>query len=584
MPGSNVVGGTATTLVDLLGFRAAEAPERRTFTFQPDDAESAVSWTDAELERRARAIGATLQAAGAAGERVLLLDVPGLDFIASLFGCLYAGAIAVPAYPPDPTRPERTRATLLRVVADAAPRYALGPAWIQSQIEALGQAQDSGMRWLSPGDVPDEAALDWRSPELTAGSAAVLQYTSGSTGDPKGVLFSHGNLLHNSSLINGSFQSRPETRGVIWLPPYHDMGLIGGIIQPVYYGGPVLLMSPLAFLQRPVRWLEAISRTRATHSGGPNFAYELCVRKVSEEQRRSLDLRSWQLAFCGSEPIRVDTMERFARTFAPCGFRWNAFFACYGLAEATLIVTGGSPAAQPVVCHVDGDALERHEVVPRDSESPGSRALVGCGHSLPGQQVIIVDPETGRRCPEGRVGEIWVAGGSVAQGYWQRDDETEATFRARLADTDEGPFLRTGDLGFLRGQELFVTGRLKDVIIVRGRNHYPQDIERTVETCDPAFRPGCGAAFAVPGGATERLVVVQEVDPGRTPDPRGWPRDVIRELADQHSLRAHAIVLVQRGTIPKTTSGKVRRRACRDLYLADCLDVVARWPPPTASA
>ena len=390
-------------------------------------------------------------------------------------------------------------------------------------------------------------------------------------------MVSHGNLWHNLDAIYNCFAHRKDSRGVIWLPPYHDMGLIGGVLQPLYGGFEVTLMSSVDFLQKPWRWLQAISRYRATTSGGPNFAYELCARKITESQLAQLDLSSWEVAFTGAEPVRAATIEEFSNTFAPCGFRREAFYPCYGMAEATLIVSGGASIKPPVIRAVAANALEQNRVV--CSESENQRILVGCGQSLPDQQVIIVDPDSCTQCPPERVGEIWIAGSSVAQGYWQRPQETEQTFGAYLADSGNGPFLRTGDLGFINDGELYVTGRIKDAIIIRGQNHYPTDIERTVENSHPALRPGCGAAFGIELKGRERLVVVQEVE--RSYLRRLAATEVIGQLrqavAAQHGLQVYAIVLVKTGSIPKTSSGKIRRYACRSGFKEGSLKVVFDW-------
>ncbi len=535
--------------------------------------------TYAELDRQARTIAAQLQRLGAAGERVLLLYPPGLTYIAAFFGCLYAGAVAVPAYPPNPARLERTLPRLQAIVGDARPLVALSTAAICMMVEALS-AQVAGfgaMRWLATDTLAETLAEDWQEPSVGPETLAFLQYTSGSTAEPKGVMLTHGNLLHNLELIHGAFEHSAESCGVIWLPPYHDMGLIGGILQPLYGGFPVTLMSPVAFLQRPLGWLEAISRTRATTSGGPNFAYDLCVRKITPEQRAQLDLSSWRVAFNGAEPIQAATMERFTAAFSACGFRPEAFFPCYGLAEATLIVSGGTVAAPPAVRAFQGPALEHHQAVEAPPEQPQARRLVGCGQPGAGQQLVIAQPETGVVCPPGQVGEIWVAGPSVAQGYWGRPGETAQGFQAFLADSGAGPFLRTGDLGFVQGGELFVTGRLKDLIIIRGRNAYPQDIELTVERCHPALRLGCGAAFAVEVDGEERLVIVQELEHRHQhPDVEQVAAAVRQVVAEQHEIHVYAVALLKTGGIPKTSSGKIQRHACRAGFLSGTLELVGR--------
>ncbi len=432
----------------------------------------------------------------------------------------------------------------------------------------------------------DEAgdADAWRAPKTDADDLVFLQYTSGSTQTPKGVMVSHGNLLHNSEVMRRLFRHGPDSCGVIWLPPFHDMGLIGGLLQPLYAGFPVVLMTPGAFIQRPRRWLEAVSRYRATTSGGPNFAFELCVERVTAGTKPAagLDLGSWRVAVTGSEPIRAETLERFSRAFAPAGFRREAFFPSYGLAEATLLVS------RRLLRRGDAGSVGRFSArrfgagTPpgcprRRPTTPGGKDLVSCGAVAPDEEVVIADPETRRRCGAGEVGEIWVRGPSVAHGYWNRPEETAAAFHARL-DDGGGPFLRTGDLGFLRGGELFVAGRIRDLIIIRGANVYPQDVERTVGACHPSLRPDGAAAFAVEADGEERLVVVQEVE-ALAPDDAAEVLAAVRHaVADAHQLQAYAVVLVRAGRIPRTTSGKIQRTACRTEFQEDGLaGVLASW-------
>jgi acyl-CoA synthetase (AMP-forming)/AMP-acid ligase II/acyl carrier protein len=351
------------------------------------------------------------------------------------------------------------------------------------------------------------------------------------------------------------------------------------VIQPVYCGGSCTLLPPAAFLQRPALWLETISQERATVAGGPDFAFDLCARKVRAEDRKGLDLSSWEVAFVGAEPIRAQTLERFSRAFAPCGFRPEAFLPCYGLAEATLMVSGGPRRGAPTVISVRADALARHRVEDASSSDSASRRLVGCGENLPGQRIVIVDPETRAPCTDGEVGEIWVQGPSVACGYYDLPKETTDAFAAYLAGTQEGPFLRTGDLGFLRGSQLFVTGRLKDLIIIRGRNFYPQDIERTVERAYDGLRVGYGAAFSVDGeDHPEQLAIVQEIEPRhRNLDTHRALQAIRHAVAEGHELEVYAIALVRAGALPKTSSGKTRRAECREQYLSGQMEVLAEW-------
>ena len=562
------------TLVDMLRYRALHQPEKIAFTFLADGETTSDRLTYNQLDSLARAIATQLQSLDATGERALLLYPPGLEFIAAFFGCLYAGVIAVPAYPP---RPNQKLSRLQVILEDAQAAFALTTTALLATIQRRFDQEPTPtpIKWLTTDTIDLELASDWQLPTCNSHTLAFLQYTSGSTGIPKGVMITHGNLLYNSALINRCFGDTPNSQGVSWLPPYHDMGLIGGVLQPLYVGASMILMAPLHFLQKPWRWLKAISQYKATTSGGPNFAYDLCARKITPQQRDSLDLSSWEFAFTGAEPVRAETLERFAKTFAPCGFRWEAFYPCYGMAETTLFISGGVKTAAPVIYQVQGTALEQNRVVPAAGEED-TRTLVGCGQTWLEEKIAIAEPESFTYCPPGQVGEIWVSGPSVAQGYWNRPEETQKTFQAYIADTAEGPFLRTGDLGFIQDGELFVTGRLKDLIIIRGANYYPQDLELTVEQSHPALRPGCGAAFAVEVNGEEKLIIVQEIE-------RSYLRNLnvdevvgnIRQaLTAQHGIMVYKVILVKTGSIPKTSSGKIQRHACKSKFLDGTLEVV----------
>ena len=561
------------SLVDLLRRRACEEPERRAYTFLASGEADTSSLSHEELDRQARAVGALVQESGGGGERALLLYPPGLGFVASFFGALYGGAVAVPAYPP---RVGRGQPRLRAIARDAAPRLVLTTTALATRAEALVEEipELRSAVWLATDALPAGLETAWRDPGAGPETLAFLQYTSGSTADPKGVMVSHGNLLHNQEMIRRAFSQSRDSVIVGWLPLYHDMGLIGNVMQPLYVGGRCILISPMAFLQRPLRWLEAVSRYRATTSGGPNFAYELCARKIGAREAADLDLSSWTVAYNGAEPVRAETLERFAAAFAPYGFDRRAFYPCYGLAEATLFVSGGEPGRPAVVETVEAPALEKGEAVPAAGTGGPRRELVGCGQAWMGQEIRIADPETGAMREPGQVGEIWVAGPSVAQGYWNRPAETASTFVA-WPDGD-GRFLRTGDLGFLRGSELFVTGRLKDLIILRGRNLYPQDVELSAERSHPALRSGCGAAFSVELGGEERLVVVLEVERGREDAVAEIAGAVRQAVAEEHDAQVHEIVLLPPGKILKTSSGKIQRRACRAQYLAGELPAAGR--------
>jgi amino acid adenylation domain-containing protein len=565
-----------STLVDLLRRRALLEPQRPAYTYLADGESAATELTYGELDQKAQAIGALLQQLGAKGERALLLYPSGMEFVAAFFGCSYGGMIAVPAYPPDPARLGRTLPRFQAIAKNAEPLVALTTTSLLPLWEEL-VSQNPGLkriRWLATDSLADERTGGWTYPDINSDSIAFLQYTSGSTSEPKGVMVSHGNLLHNEQMIKAAFRHTEESTFVGWLPLYHDMGLIGNLIQPLYIGARSILMSPMAFLQQPVRWLQAISHYQAATSGGPNFAYDLCVRKIADQQKAGLDLSSWRVAFNGAEPVRSATLNAFAKAFASCGFRREAFSPCYGLAEATLIVSGGTDKSASVVFTIDRESLEENRVLAMPPDEHGGCALVSCGKSLPGEQIIVVDPESLARCSPHHVGEIWVASPSVAPGYWNNPEETEKTFGAYLSDDGSGPFLRTGDLGFLKDNELFVTGRLKDLIIIRGRNHYPQDIELTVERSHAALRPGCGAAFSIDADGEERLVLVQEID--REQQNIEDIIDQIRQaVAERHELQPHAIVLIKAGSIPKTSSGKIQRHRGRLMFLKGSLDVLA---------
>ncbi len=550
------------------------------FTYLLDGENEQVHLTNRELDRRARAIGSWLQSLGLSGERALLLYPAGLDFICAFFGCLYAGVVAVPVYPP---RRNRSLQRIQAVADDARAKVALTTDDVLARVEPLIDETPhlKSLPWLATTRVPEAMEDRWGAPDVGGDTIAFLQYTSGSTGTPKGVVLSHANLLHNSALIAYAFEHTRSGLGVFWLPSYHDMGLIGGILQPLYVGRPNILMSPMAFLQKPFRWLSAVSRFGGTTSGGPNFAYDLCVRKITPQEREQLDLSTWRVAFNGAEPVREDTLERFAETFGPCGFRREAFYPCFGLAEATLIVSGGQALQAPSVRRFAAASLACGQVeqVPADNplDEPGSRTLVGCGHALPDERIAIVDPDAMTRCGPGQVGEIWASGPSIAQGYWRRPEASEATFRAYIQDTGEGPFLRTGDLGFLHEGELFVTGRIKDLIILRGVNIYPQDIERTVQQCDPRLRSDSGAAFTVEVDGQERLVVVQEFERRGEVDMCRLFESIRLAISVEHEIPVAWMVLVKAGTIPKTSSGKIQRRGCREALLSDSLAIVDQW-------
>lgn len=570
------------TLVNLLHDRAQHQPDAYAYTFLADGETQEHHITYAELDRHARSLAVQLQERHQTNQRVLLLYPYGLHYIIAFFGCLYAGAIAVPTYPP---RNNRSLERLVAIVKDAEATMVLTTAQVMENFADRGDQQPDNalselahVTWLTTDTIDTNLAPQWTYPDIGSSSLAFLQYTSGSTSQPRGVMVSHGNLLHNAQTFKLALDQPDDAVMVSWLPLFHDMGLIGKVIQSLYAGYRCVMLSPVAFLQKPMRWLTAISRYGATISGAPNFAYELCTRRATPEQVAALDLSRWCVAFNGAEPVRADTLQRFAETFAPCGFRPEAALPCYGLAEATLFVTGGVKTAIPVFLPVQVAPLTGGYVVVADSaESEGTTLAVGCGRTWLDTEVTIVDPETCMPCPPDRIGEIWVSGPSVAGGYWNRPQQSEQEFRARLAtDANAGPFLRTGDLGFVYDGELFITGRIKDLVIIRGRNHYPQDIELTAQQSHPALRPDGGAAFTIDHEGVEHLVIAHEVERSAMAN---LPVDEIatamrQAVAEHHGIQLYGVVLLRTNGLPKTSSGKVQRHACRQGFLDGTLNML----------
>ncbi|MDZ7969156.1 MAG: amino acid adenylation domain-containing protein [Nostoc sp. DedSLP03] len=575
------------TIVDILRDRSFKMQHTQAFTFLEDGETEELTLTYHELDRRSRAVAAQLQALGLSGERAILLYPPGLDYLIAFFGCLYAGVVAVPAYPP---RNQRKTPRIQAISIDAQASIALTTTAMLPTLESIltPATKQGNFHWLTTDNIAQGIEDSWQEPTINADTLAFLQYTSGSTGTPKGVMLSHGNLLHNAAVTYQMMEHSPSSKFVSWLPVYHDMGLIGGILQPLYGGFSCILMSPTSFLQRPYRWLQAISRYKGTTSGGPNFAYELCVQRITKEQKETLDLSSWSVAFNGAEPVRQDTLEQFATTFAECGFRSEAFYPCYGMAEATLIVSGGVKTALAQITTVEKSALSQNQIVEATAQSQDIQSFVSCGESIPQQQILIVNPETLIPCSSAEVGEIWVSGPSVGQGYWNRKEETEQTFHAYLKDTilqqsthqnskagrGSDHFLRTGDLGFLHNGEVFITGRAKDLIIIRGRNLYPQDIELTAESSHPSLRYGGNAAFTIEVNNEEKLVVVQELEFRAKPNLEEVISAIRQAVTEEHEVQVYAVVLIKPGSIPKTSSGKIQRRTTRTQFHNGELNVV----------
>ncbi len=570
----NKAASGAQTLIDILRWRATNQSDKLAYTFLKDGEEIAEQLTYAELDTKARAIAAHLLAQKGTGERALLLYQAGLEYIAAFFGCLYAGVIAVPAYPP---RKNRSMERITGIVSDARAKFTLTTRQIGNDIERrFSEIPDlANLDIIATDELPLDAAAVWAEPDVNSDSLAFLQYTSGSTGSPKGVMVSHGNLLHNEEQIADAFGTDGNATVVGWLPLYHDMGLIGNVLNPMYLGYPCYLMAPVAFLQKPVRWLQAISKYGATISGGPNFAYDLCARKITDDQMAGLDLSTWNLAYNGAEPVHPETLERFAARFGHTGFSMEDFNPCYGLAEGTLFVASNKKNSAIRVKKVKAASLEQN-VVEAAAEGEEVRSLVSCGVPWENQTIKIVDPEALTLCDDGNVGEIWVSGKSVAKGYWGREAVSARTFNASIKNANGQTFLRTGDLGFVSDGQLYVTGRLKDLIIIRGRNHYPQDIEYTVESSHEALEQGACAAFSFDVDGVERLGIAIEV---RRVHLKGLDADAVvkairKAVSEKHELQVHAVVLLRPKSIPKTSSGKIQRHACKVGYLTDTLKAV----------
>ena len=544
----------AGSIVEVLRHRAHHQGEQLAYAFLRDGEALEEPMTYGLLDRRARTLAAMLLERARPGEPVLIVLQPGLGYIAALFACFYARLVAVPSFPP---RARRLAGTLSAICRDCHPAVMLTDASSDPGVAAQF-ATDPTLaqvpRLVVGADTwTSEIAVDGASPDPA--DLALLQYTSGSTGNPKGVMVSHGSLIDNLEAAVRRFGIGASSRGVTWLPPYHDMGLVAGTLQPVYSACVTTVLSPMHAMQRPIRWLKAIQRTGATISGGPPFGYDHCVATIDEPVRHELDLTSWDCAFVGAEPVRFDVLERFAGAFGPCGFQRRSFVPCYGLAEATLMVTGRAKGGGAL-----RDSTSGHEELGRTT----------CGHVIDGHGVLTVDPEHRIPCADGKEGEIWIEGPSVAIGYWNRPAETAAAFGAHLAD-GRGPYLRTGDLGVMIDGELTVTGRVKDLVIVAGRKLHAEDIEATIhEMADDRLRHGSNAVFAAEIGGKERIIVAVELNraPGRMSGDLAPIRAAIgAAVARTHDVTVHDVAFLAPGEIPRTSSGKVRRHLCRAQYL-----------------
>lgn len=558
------------SMIDCLERHGERHPEKAAYIFLSEKLLPERVLTFAQLRIEARQFACRLMRATQTGDRALLILPAGLDFIIAFFGCLYAGVVAVPLCPPNKRRSQRT---LQGIIDDCSPRWvvthkALGNSFRdQYQPEALG--------WIEMDDLESDPLPVGGPvyPVLNDQSLAFIQYTSGSTSSPKGVMVTHANIIANQAMIRDAF-GHDETSSVVgWVPHYHDQGLIGNILQPMFVGATSILMSPVTFMRWPLRWLQAISLYQAHSSGGPNFAFDACMTALEREPHVELDLSAWKIAFNGAEPVRDDTLNRFQAAFARFGLRREAIYPCYGLAECTLQATGGVKGNAPVRLSVDAQALRDGKILPSDAGS--CQTLVSSGHALPGSRISIVKPLTGKACTPLEVGEIWIAGPHIAKGYWNQPALTSDIFANSLSDDIQQSYLRTGDLGFVHQGELYVTGRIKDTIIIRGKNYYPHDIEHSVFTAHDSLEHSACAVFSLMG-AEEKLIVVQEVR-------RSWRKkialdDVVSKIRQavvlNNEVTPHDIVLLMPGKLLKTSSGKVMRHAIRSQYIDNTLE---RW-------
>ncbi len=562
---------TYPSLVTLLAKRAESQPDERAYIFLGDRGAEEAAITFRELHHAAQALAARLAKIARPGDRAILVFPPGLEFLVAFFGCQIARVIAVPMMMP---RRQSARDSSAGIMANCEPVVALTNSAFAIRKDLHARFLREQIQWLAVDLTHEPGAADLRQPDPQ--DIAFLQYTSGSTSEPKGVAVSHANLLANLEMIRVSLGTTKQSTYVNWMPLYHDMGLILNALEAFYVGALCVLMAPNAFMQRPLNWLRAIHHYRAEVGCSPNFGFDLCVSRYRADQMQDVDLSTWKVALNGAEPVHAETIRRFSETFAGHGFNPNAAFPAYGMADATLLIAGGRRGADYVTRTVSRSALQAHAVsVPVDPAD--LQTLVGCGHALINERIAIVEPESCKRLSSTQVGEIWVNGPNVARSYWRNPEASRTNLNAQIAGDDDGAnWLRTGDLGLLdEAGELFITGRIKDLIIIRGINHYPQDIEHTVQALHPALRQNCGAAFSVPDDlGEETLVIVQEVE--RTERNRIDPVEMtglIRQgVTDQHELYARHIMLIRPGSLPKTTSGKIQRSLTRRLWLERRLD------------
>jgi acyl-CoA synthetase (AMP-forming)/AMP-acid ligase II len=571
----------AKSLVDIVQFYSNQKGDDIAYVYLVDGEEHEARITFAELDRQSRAFAATLQKFTQPGGHALLLYPSGLEFIVAFLGCLYAGVVAIPTIVPHL---KRATPRFRSMLGDAQAVVACTQLELFDKLKLLFEEYPEfhELKWVVNEQIETGVEVDWKQVNNKPDELAFLQYTSGSTSTPKGVMITHLSLLETIRDLQQGCAFDDHSTMASWLPIFHDLGLISGLLMPLYSGRPSYFMAPIAFLEKPYRWLQAISKFKATHSAAPNFSYDLCAQKVTDEEKVSLDLSSIKIIGNAAEPVRLETMQMFSDAFKSCGFDFNLFAPAYGLAEATVKVSSRIYGQDISYCTLDADALAKHKLVYLPEEDPKGYVSVGCGGSSIDAEILIVNPQTKMQCPVDEVGEIWVKSSSIAQGYWGRPEETEKTFRAHLLPSNEGPFMRTGDLGFFHNGQLHITGRIKDMVIIQGRNFYPQDIELTIEKCHPALRPSFGAAFAVEDNQVDHLVVVQEVkrEFRKSDDFEGIANAIRMAVAKNHGLRVQAVVLIMPSTIQKTTSGKIQRNATRDTFLSGDLETLYEWRAP----
>ncbi len=574
-----------STYIDVVKNHVVSTPDHVVFRFLSDGVNESESLTFKQLETRSKALGTVLQNYGAKGDNVLLLFQPGLSYVASMFACFYSGFVAIPAYPP---RRNKGIDRIYTIIEDSGANICLVSQNVYNDIQRNFPNDKllSQINWIIYEEISDKMAFKFMETNIIPSDIALLQYTSGSTGNPKGVLVTQLNLLYNSENIRQAMGLDRETVGVHWLPIFHDMGLIGGLLQVAFLGAVNIGMPPTEFLKRPVNWLKAIDKYGGTNGGGPDFTYNYCSQKITNEECSDLNLSTLKVLYSGSEQIRKSTFKEFSHKFAISKFREEQFYPCYGMAETTLIVTGGYYKSLPKYLKVDSKALSINQVIILDEHSEEGTELVGCGHTWMETVVEIVDPFSMKRMSKNEVGEIWVSGPTVAEGYWNKPEETKRVFGAKISDTNEGPFLRTGDLGFFHDNELYITGRIKDLIIIRGVNYHPNDIEFSIQNVISELRHNGGAAFSITDDNVEKLVVVQELERTalRNVDHDRIIESVREVISTEHLLDVHSVVLINTGSISVTSSGKIQHRQTKYEYLHGDLNIVASWEKQKSNA